>query len=940
MSHVTKNTVLAAFCALTTLVAHAAQPPELPVSTDNRFTVELVAQEPEILTPTGIAVGDDGRVWCIENNTHFRPKNYKGFATDRILIFSDFDAGGRAKKIATFAEGFSNSMNLLLAHGGVFFATRSEIYLLRDTKNAGVADEKTSLIKLDTPGNYPHNGLSGLAIGPDGKLYFGLGENLGANYKLTGTDGTTLSGGGEGGDVFSCSVDGKNLQRIATGFWNPFGLGFDAFGRLFAVDNDPDARPPCRLMHVIRGGDYGYRFRFGRKGLHPYIAWNGDIPGTLPMISGTGEAPCAVLACEFAGWPNEMRGDLLVTSWGDHLIQRYKLVRKPDGATFTSTAETLFKGGADFRPVGLVAAKDGSLLVSDWAGVSYPVHGKGRIWRIKLKQPAATAVNDGGLREKIAKLRVEAAKEKERRTELLEAALKDTLPELRAEAVRQLAVGNDVDKRLVSMLQSDTSPLVRLEILQNLREKKSAEAVLPLLNTTDPFLFGACIDALCRLTDSAALLHQSDAADARVRLGILLALRRTNDPAARAALPKFLTDADPAVRRAAMQWVGEDKLADFAAQLDAAAQKEMPRDVFEAFIAAKALLAGTGDKAQTAEDFIAIVLTDAKQPAALRALALKNMRVDHPALAVVKLKEYMAAGDPALRAEAIRALALHSHPDAQVELRALAADKNLAADLRADVIAGLARSAATSDETRTLLLGMLMEGAQVGNNLQREALRALRGALTTPSNELVVLTFAVDAKKIEEPSIAKELAEQALFTLKTSNSKPDTLSEIAAQVGKRPASEAEWVEWLKTPGDVGAGRRIFYHTRGAQCFVCHRVDGRGGNVGPELSTIARAMVREKLVQSILEPSREIAPQFIAWTFTLKDGSTVTGVVHDEDIHGAVKIADAQGKVTKINAANLERRVAQKNSLMPDNLVEALTKQELRDLLAFLGTLKQ
>ena len=68
-------------------------------------------------------------------------------------------------------------------------------------------------------------------------------------------------------------------------------MTFDAFGRLFAVDNDPDSRPPCRLLHIVEGGDYGYRFRNGRKGLHPFTAWNGELPGTLGMVAGTGEAP-------------------------------------------------------------------------------------------------------------------------------------------------------------------------------------------------------------------------------------------------------------------------------------------------------------------------------------------------------------------------------------------------------------------------------------------------------------------------------------------------------------------------------------------------------------------------------------------------------------------------------------------------------------------------
>ncbi len=86
------------------------------------------------------------------------------------------------------------------------------------------------------------------------------------------------------------NLDGTEMTFWATGFWNPHASCIDAFGRLFTVDNDPDSRPPCRLLHVIRGGDYGYRFRNGRKGLHPFAAWNGELPGTLPMVAGTGEA--------------------------------------------------------------------------------------------------------------------------------------------------------------------------------------------------------------------------------------------------------------------------------------------------------------------------------------------------------------------------------------------------------------------------------------------------------------------------------------------------------------------------------------------------------------------------------------------------------------------------------------------------------------------------
>ncbi len=146
-------------------------------------------------------------------------------------------------------------------------------------------------MKLETDDNYPHNGLAGFAFDSSGEVYFGFGENHAMSFKLIGSDGTTLSDV-EGGHVYRCHADGSNLNEwpSASGIRT---LAIDAAGRLFAVDNDPDSLPPCRLLHIVSGGDYGYRYRNGRKGTHPFTAWNGEVPGTLPMVAGTGEAPRA-----------------------------------------------------------------------------------------------------------------------------------------------------------------------------------------------------------------------------------------------------------------------------------------------------------------------------------------------------------------------------------------------------------------------------------------------------------------------------------------------------------------------------------------------------------------------------------------------------------------------------------------------------------------------
>src|SRR5207302_5442916 len=140
-----------------------------PTCIDNRLLIELVAKEPDIVTPTGIAVDPQGRIWVIENNTHQRPADYKGPASDRIRIFSHFDANGRPRKIHTFAEGFRDSMGLALGReGAVYLATRSNIYLLRDTVGDGIAHEQEAIVKNDTHARYPHNGLSGFAFDADG----------------------------------------------------------------------------------------------------------------------------------------------------------------------------------------------------------------------------------------------------------------------------------------------------------------------------------------------------------------------------------------------------------------------------------------------------------------------------------------------------------------------------------------------------------------------------------------------------------------------------------------------------------------------------------------------------------------------------------------------------------------------------------------------------
>src|SRR6266480_2212903 len=96
-----------------------------PRVVDDRYKLELIASDPQIVTPIGLAFDHKGRMLVIESHTHQRPKEYQGPAGDRIRVFADSDGDGRLDRWSTFAEGFRHAMNLLLLDdGGVYLVTR------------------------------------------------------------------------------------------------------------------------------------------------------------------------------------------------------------------------------------------------------------------------------------------------------------------------------------------------------------------------------------------------------------------------------------------------------------------------------------------------------------------------------------------------------------------------------------------------------------------------------------------------------------------------------------------------------------------------------------------------------------------------------------------------------------------------------------------------
>ncbi len=415
----------------------------LPVVDDPALELTLVASAPQIVTPVGIAVDAKGRLFVVESHTHFRPPSYQGPPQDRVMMFEDRDHDGQFETRSVYAEGFTWAMNLAWgADGELLLLERHNLSALRDSDGDGKADKITTLLQLQTETQYPHNGLFGFVLGPDGYLYVGMGENFGNSYTLKGSDGKTHAGAGEGGNVFRCRPDGSQLHVYATGFWNPTGLAFHGKSQLLAVDDDPETRPPNRLLDVVAGADFGFRYHYGNAADHPFVAWNGELPGTLPMLGPVGEGASGLLSTAGLNWPAAYSNSVLVTSWSDRRLEVHKLSAK--GATYQTEMKVLVHGDSGFHPVALAQGPNQEVYFTDWVKRDYNVHGQGRIWRLAPRKPApqrgrhALPADNGARRRMLALTQITGSVSKAQ-ARGVEAALRGGDPFLQTAAVGALA---------------------------------------------------------------------------------------------------------------------------------------------------------------------------------------------------------------------------------------------------------------------------------------------------------------------------------------------------------------------------------------------------------------------------------------------------------------------------------------------------------------------
>jgi putative heme-binding domain-containing protein len=261
-----------------------------------------------------------------------------------------------------------------------------------------------------------------------------------------------------------------------------------------------------------------------------------------------------------------------------------------------------------------------------------------------------------------------------------------------------------------------------------------------------------------------------------------------------------------------------------------------------------------------------------------------------------------------LQLEAARALAGHPQAKRIPLLIDVARNDKIHETVRAQAIAGLA------DNPKEALGDLLAWTAKGDAVLRDEALRALVNAPLGAQHKT-----QLDELARSEPATRDLVAR--------------LMGKAVAQ-GRPPAKDLDaWLKRLEGPADAAAGRRIFAHPRLATCARCHRMEGRGNDVGPDLSTIGRTE-RRHILESILQPSNLVAPSYQAWLVETADGRVRTGMLTGTYLDEYTYL-DEKGGQFKVNTREVIATRPAATSIMPDGLVDQLTDQELRDLLAYL-----
>jgi putative membrane-bound dehydrogenase-like protein len=383
--------------------------------------VTLFASEPQLVNPANMDIDARGRVWVTEG------ANYRMFQKwgklrpegDRIVILEDTNGDGAADNAKTFYQGndVNTALGICVLGNRVIVSCSPKIMVFTDANGDDEADGPPSVM-FNGIGAVDHDhGAHAFIFGPDGKLYFNIG-NDGKQLKtpdgskfVVDMAGNEVSGKGNPyrqGLVFRCNLDGSEVETLGWNFRNNYEVTVDSFGTLWQSDNDDDGNKSVRINYVMEFGNFGYADELTGAGWgdgwkkanqkaklpdseKPRFHWHMDDPGVVPTLLVTGAgSPTGIAVYEGKLLPPKFHNQVLHCDAGPKVVRAYPVT--PSGAGYKAAVENLLTSEDDwFRPSDVCVAPDGSVFVADWNDPGVGGHNmgdrdlstmRGRVYRI------------------------------------------------------------------------------------------------------------------------------------------------------------------------------------------------------------------------------------------------------------------------------------------------------------------------------------------------------------------------------------------------------------------------------------------------------------------------------------------------------------------------------------------------------------------------------
>ena len=957
------------------------------------FKLELAAHEPQVRSPIAMSFDENGRMFVCEMIDYSEMRDVTPHL-GRISMLEDKDGDGHFETSQVFADDLAWPTGLIYANGGVFVIATPDIWFLKDSDGDGKADVREKVFTGFGTGLKLLN-VQGLANSPmwgqDNRIHIlAGGGNRGVITCLKRPDDKGIELGGK--DFW---FDPRTFEFGLEGGGAQYGMSFDNYGRKFACSNSDHlqywvyddkyanrnpyyAMPPARQSIAADGGaaevfrlspDEPWRIirtRWRIAGVvKGGVEGGGRVSGYFTGASGTTIYRGDAYGPDFVN--NSFTGDA-----GGQLVHRKIIKPSPDGISLIGERpadEHGFEFAASkdtwVRVVNFANAPDGCLHICDMYRevIEHP-------WSIPDEIKKYIDLNNGNDRGRIYRIVPEKGAERIGQKVALGKASTEELVKTLGHSngwhrdTAQRLLYERQDKAAVPLLtalfrnadglgdkqQAESSPLPSLARLHALGVLKGlGELTWDVVNT-------AISDADANVQIAGLQMSENNVTKSpkKPTLGFqgLKKIARSADSDMRLLYQFVLSlGTDPysldILRGLNMQQEGSDKILDayLASAPDAALSilhfrkardirltDQQRAKVFEAAAGYEAtaskLPPGNDPIFSSKVDSLVAFVSISPEPEIVSALArgfkrggltLEKADAGHH-LTAVFIKAATTAIDTkvpdAARLKAIQLLGLTSSKEATDALTQCLA-KGQPDAVQTAAIHSLAQNS-SSALTKALLadwigFGPKAKEATIEALLGREdrALALLESGVVKPTEFSASQVQALLKHKSPKVAAAAKTALASVI--------PPSREEVTAKF--KPAIAAK--------GDATKGQLQYM----ARCVACHRAETMGLQVGPDLVTV-KSKGREALLTAILEPHKEVAPQFIAYTVLTKDGQTLAGII-TSDSASSMTLKMMGGLEKTLQRSDIKGSTSTGQSLMPEGLETGMTVEDMADLISFI-----